>query len=493
MPSADRGRLAAVLLSISLFVVTLAVYVRHLSPSILPGDPAELATAAKVLGIPHPHGYPVYTWLAHLFTYLPWGDVAYRVNLMSAVFAAAAVALLFLTVLGALASLGSLSRPRAVVLSLASALCLAFTRQFWLHAEIAEVYSFSTFFVPLLLLLLLSWNASRRRRLLHVFSFLYGLSLGAHASNILFAPAFLVFLLLADRNLPRNRRLVLTSASLFVLGVSQFLYVYFRALQNPPINHGEIHSLAGWWNHVTNQENRAHLFAYPVWEIPSRVVMALGLLGANFRLFGLLSGLAGMIYMARVNRKLFAVSFLMFFASTFFHLQHEAPDVRVMFVPSYAVFALFVAHGWAWGLQAVTRHGVGTGRRRRVAAAVFVVCLLGFVTHLFVKNVRTVDLRRSLDHRAYFATVLRMAPPGALILSPFPELMGLKYVQVVEGVNPEAELRFWGPEMANETIDAEARTRPVFMTNPGARAMRELDLSEITIGELGRIYRVAEE
>ena len=44
-----------------------------------------------LLGITHPTGYPTYLMLTHLFTYLPFGDPAYRVNLGSAVYAALAV------------------------------------------------------------------------------------------------------------------------------------------------------------------------------------------------------------------------------------------------------------------------------------------------------------------------------------------------------------------------------------------------------------------
>src|SRR3712207_3261676 len=59
-------------------------------------DAAMLQAHAYALGITQPTGYPTYTMLAHLFTYLPFGDSAYRANLASAVFGAATVFLLFL-------------------------------------------------------------------------------------------------------------------------------------------------------------------------------------------------------------------------------------------------------------------------------------------------------------------------------------------------------------------------------------------------------------
>ena len=59
-------------------------------------DGGELATAAYRLGIPHPPGYPTYVLVGRLFTLLPWGDVAHRLSLMSALFAAFACGLVFL-------------------------------------------------------------------------------------------------------------------------------------------------------------------------------------------------------------------------------------------------------------------------------------------------------------------------------------------------------------------------------------------------------------
>ena len=72
-----------------------ALYLRTLCPTVYWYDSAELVTAAVTLGITHPPGYPVYTWLGHLFTWLPL-DAAVAVNAMSAAFGAAAVGLVFL-------------------------------------------------------------------------------------------------------------------------------------------------------------------------------------------------------------------------------------------------------------------------------------------------------------------------------------------------------------------------------------------------------------
>ena len=71
--------------------VLLLIYIGTLAPTIFTHDSPELAAGALELGIVHPPGYSVYLLVAHAFTYLPIGDIAYRVNLLSAVSTATAV------------------------------------------------------------------------------------------------------------------------------------------------------------------------------------------------------------------------------------------------------------------------------------------------------------------------------------------------------------------------------------------------------------------
>ena len=75
-------------------LAALALYLRTLAPDVLVGDSGEFQFTGAILGVPHPTGYPLYTLLGKLLSLLPVGDVAYRINLSSAVYMAAAAALL---------------------------------------------------------------------------------------------------------------------------------------------------------------------------------------------------------------------------------------------------------------------------------------------------------------------------------------------------------------------------------------------------------------
>jgi len=84
-------RTFAVLVPIAVGLSAFVVYLLTLLPSVGWGDIARFQYVARIWGVPHRFGYPLYIALSRLFGFLPLGDLAYRINLMSAVFAALAV------------------------------------------------------------------------------------------------------------------------------------------------------------------------------------------------------------------------------------------------------------------------------------------------------------------------------------------------------------------------------------------------------------------
>ncbi|HFD39810.1 MAG TPA: DUF2723 domain-containing protein, partial [Anaerolineae bacterium] len=145
-----------VLIALLIFTLCLAVYDATLTPSLSYKSPDgnELATVCYTLGLAHSTGYPLYTWLGKLFTFLPIGDMAHRVNLMSAVLGAAGVALLYLI----LCLLGGDRYPAPSRLASAfGALLFGFSLTFWSQTGIAEVYAPNLFMVALTVWLLLRW------------------------------------------------------------------------------------------------------------------------------------------------------------------------------------------------------------------------------------------------------------------------------------------------------------------------------------------------
>jgi hypothetical protein len=116
-----------------LFLLFLALYVRTSAPSVLSGDSAEFQMAAPLLGVPHPTTYPLYVLLGKLATLvIPFGDLAWRVTIVSVVCAALAVGLFF-----GIARRLTASVPAALI----GALALGLAPGLWNAATMAEVYA----------------------------------------------------------------------------------------------------------------------------------------------------------------------------------------------------------------------------------------------------------------------------------------------------------------------------------------------------------------
>src|SRR5215213_3512409 len=74
-----------------------AIYLRTLVPGLGGGgDSAKFQYLGSVLGTAHPPGYPLYVFISYVFSHLPVGGPAFRINMMSAFFAAATSVLVWL-------------------------------------------------------------------------------------------------------------------------------------------------------------------------------------------------------------------------------------------------------------------------------------------------------------------------------------------------------------------------------------------------------------
>ncbi|XP_064367953.1 protein O-mannosyl-transferase TMEM260 isoform X4 [Dromaius novaehollandiae] len=150
-----------------------AVYAATLPPALPGGDAGELITAAYELGVAHPPGYPLFTLLAKLVIgLLPFGSVAYRVNLLCGLLGAAAAALLFYTV-------SRLSGSYAG--GILAAGVFSFSRLTWQWSIAAEVFSLNNLFVGLLMALTVHFEeastAKERSKISKFGAFCCGLSL----------------------------------------------------------------------------------------------------------------------------------------------------------------------------------------------------------------------------------------------------------------------------------------------------------------------------
>src|ERR1700726_5206660 len=97
MSSLSRENIKTLGYAAALFAAAGLLYFLTAARDIVVGDCPELITAAVILGVAHPPGYPLFTMLGHFFSQLPLGPIPFRVNLLSAVCDALTVGIVFLT------------------------------------------------------------------------------------------------------------------------------------------------------------------------------------------------------------------------------------------------------------------------------------------------------------------------------------------------------------------------------------------------------------
>ena len=351
------------------FGLCLVVYVLTLAPGVLGGDSGELQYIPYILGVAHPTGYPLYTLLGWLWAHgVVVGDVAYRMNLLSAVLGASTATVLYLIA----HHLTSRHAP-----ALLAAVLFAFSPTFWMQAIVAEVYTLHTALVVLVIYLLLRWEAARPSvRDLLLAALAYGLSLTHHRVIIIFLPALALFVWLTDRSVFTNAKLLLKIAVLGFSPLLLYLYAPLRIRQlYPSIFHDQI--LDNLWGTSFGVE-----FEWPTVAVVGKFFVLL------IRQYGwavvlAIWGLVASLVMLSRNRSEFqnlpdfgilkrcrpwAVMLLVAgLCNAFFGLFYQAFDVEVFLLPFYLLFALWVGLGWQTLHKAISA---------RIGSAVATVLLL---------------------------------------------------------------------------------------------------------------------
>jgi hypothetical protein len=501
--------------AVLVFVTCLACYVVTLAPSITwqhdGVDSGDLVTAAYTLGVAHPPGYPLFLSLAKIFTLLPFGEIAYRVNLMSAFFAAAAATTLYWTAL--LIQPGETMVQRKLVIAAASALAFGLSSTLWSQAVIAEVYALHAFLVAAILLLATAFRSTGERKLLWLLGLALGLSLSNHLSAILLVPGTLILLVRRQRGRPVA---FLEMAGFVVLGLSVYAYLPVRSMQNPPLNWGAPHTWSGFWWMVSARIYSDYAFGLPIAHLPGRVASWLSLLGQQFTWLGLAIGLAGVWEMWDSDREYLAFTLTSFAAVVIYSLAYNTSDSYVYLIPSYLVFALWIVRGASFLLrdlvpwETIRRDHPSTGSRleRLASLSILVLPLL-----LLGTNLRAMDLSEDREARDYAVQVLADTPADAVIIADTDaHIFSLWYVRYVEATEPEAVVVAKGlfhyqwyrdtltthhPEiyvppgdgdpytLLFAFIDANLPWRPIYMTDPD-----DLILDRYSHTRVGSLYRL---
>jgi hypothetical protein len=544
----QRGRAVDGLISIGLALAALILYLATLAPTVLEADGGEFQFVPWLPGIAHPTGYPLYILLGWLWTHLlPVGEVAWRMNLFSAVVAAAAVGVTY----GVARQLLNRTYPDTplagrIIAAALAATTFAVTPTFWSQALMAEVYALHALFVVVILGLALAYQDSwakinhsqaqskeisrfARNDITQMFAhnniigrllaLAIGLSLTHHRTIVLLLPAVMLFLWRTPGH--RGRRW-LSYAGWLVVPLLLYLYLPLIAPFTPyttlQLSHQNILTLydntfSGFWKHVLGTVFTGEL--KPGAAGPERLVLAWDLLRQQVGWVGLVLAAMGVITLwTRRQRDLLLLTGLSWAAVVTFNLIYFIGDVFVLFIPAWLIACLWLGLGSLglahWLAQTFVRGKTGsTGTSltfkpleqrlsNQISALISIVLVtigLALPLTLLVTGYDRLNQKDNVAARErWLALLAEPIPAGAVLLSnDRNEIMPLWYYQYVEGRRPDLSGLFplivTNPGYANigQVLDqALASGRPVYLIKPMDGLQLKADLTPV-----GKLYQAA--
>ncbi|HPD18563.1 MAG TPA: DUF2723 domain-containing protein, partial [Candidatus Goldiibacteriota bacterium] len=229
----------------TLLIITLLlifyIYLYTMHPVFKTNDSPETTVASVTLGIGHPPGYPIFVILAKIFSYVPIGNYAFRINLFSTFLSLAVLfisykilKLLYLRIFDKIV-------PWFYVFLV---LIIGFSYIFWDQAIEAKggIYILNLLFLSILFYYSIKLFFKFKVSYLYLIFFIFSLSLSNHwPSMIILFPVFLYFILRYRQRLKiKNYFFILF---FFILGLTPYLFLMIRASSHALLNWGNPENL----------------------------------------------------------------------------------------------------------------------------------------------------------------------------------------------------------------------------------------------------------
>lgn len=439
-----------------------ALYLRTAPPTVLDGDSAEYQYMVYILGVPHSTGYPLYILLGKLFTLLPFGDIAYRVNLFSAVCAALTAPLVYWTARRLM--------PRRIPALLAT-FVFSVAPSMWGGAVAAEIYALHLMLGTLTLFLALRWHQEAKPSDFYALALVYGLGLTNHMVIAFLAPA-LAYVLWLNRARLRPSMLV-RGALVFLLPLLLYAYIPIRASQllsaQDPENwklytredaflKGTVsayyrHSLDGFINLVTGLDNRYKIRS--PFDDANRLELAVSLLLQQFGIAGVVLGAAGAVRSLAQDKKVFGILLVAGVGVGGIALYLRGVSTMYYFSLAYLILALWIGFGMDAVLEWAARVRRASTAPLLAAIAsrkVLVPVLLLLPASALIVNYQRLDQSSNHASRDFAQAVLRDdIATSAVVVAPWEVSQPLRYYQFVENQRPDllvvmespVSTRFW--------------------------------------------------
>ncbi len=479
--------------------------------TLMPGlgfwDTGEFQTVPPLLGTAHPTGYPTYVILGWLGSILlqPFGDPAFRMNLLSGLFVAGATGLAVILVA---------QLTRRLLLAFAAGVAFAVIPIVWQISNHADAHALHVLLVALLLILLVGWeqrvgaDAPTRNRWLIAAAIVYGVALGNHTLTVLYAPGIALFVFAVDRDIwRRHRRLFWTCAgALLATTAALYLELPIRAgLLRAPLVYGHPETLDGL-QYIVLAEQFTGTFSGPLADLPDKIR---SLVQFGFNQLGPLAVLVPIGFVAAAIRRpryalLTGVSFLItaWFASSYVNAEIDryylGPALIAVTWVAILGDALLEVLWRVLGLDqtlAPAQDGRPPVRPDLVGPAVLaaVVLELALGGALAAPGVQAIPQRWNLVDRSadtiateWTNSAMSLFEPNAVVVSWWSYSTALWYAQLIEGLRPDV----WIIDDRTRLDEHLGEVSDVIEAQLGKRPIYLIRLDQDELGELATRYEL---
>lgn len=506
--SEDRSQVNRVdyWIALGLGLFALLCYIRTLAPDVLYGDSAEFQALSYTLGIAHSTGYPVYLLLGKVLgTLLPFGTFAYRINLLSAIYAA-------FTLVGMCLLARFLTRSRFA--AVAGCIALGSSQSFWSQAVIAEVYTLATLVLTWSIYCLWRWQSDPAKTSGWLFTAVLLLGLGIHTMAVLAAPAVGVFILWTLWALRSSRstwkKAVISALAGGIAGAAVFLLVFyvFDSIINTPtsfLNTSLIPSRTLWGASLADfdsyfkrlyhtvislQWGRNLLFGNLDYMVSELGKFGQALAARDFSILVTGFGLLGAAVLWTQHKRHAGFLLLGLFSLLFYIINYNVGNKFVYYLATYIFIMPLMSVGAGFVLNKAVSVMEGWEKSRaRLAGKVLVLILVGLIftapaaesrfqallagkAVFYTDDEYTFPVADLMEPRFYAESVLSSTPPGSVLLIDWRKLYAVVYLAQVE--RARQDITFYEacpypcdgvlPDSLVQTITAALQAgRPVFV------------------------------
>ena len=403
--------LIALFYCILIFALTFTVYLKTLLPTVGTGDVAKYQFISTVMGIPHNPGYPLYLLISKLFSFLPVGSIAFRINLMSAFFASLTGCVIFLLV-------KKIMENNLAGLSAAVVFC--FSNMLWAQAVIAEVHSLNIFFITLILLFLITYYQNKNEKYLYSAVTVFALGIGHHFLIFSVFPSIIITILFTDPAFFRKIKKVLLILLPFLIPAGLYIFLYIRAGGRPIYNEGEINSLSSFIWYITGGVFKGKFFSFTFYQLFDRLLMYVNILLNQFAIPVVFLSIAGAILMLIEKTRIFLILLPVLLLNMFIIINYGIYDIDIYIIPSVLIISVF------WGyllyfflektlsLTFVSKNGRKAPVYSVAAAILILFTALSFYNISIVYNSN--DNSKEYDHYFRAKNILEKVEDNAVII-----------------------------------------------------------------------------